>query len=502
MNIVWEDREFRDLVRSRFQVLNDGAGLAWAARRMGRPFPDNLNGTDLVPALLEEVPEGTTVYLLGTRPEVVAEAYRRMTESFPRARFVGYHHGFLDDESEAEVARELTTLQPRIVLVGMGNPLQVRFIDRHRALPGLDRTIWLAVGGLLDYHSGVIRRAPRWARSLRLEWLYIVTHQPHKARRYFGGIPRFLTRCMQAESAGSHDVPPSVPPIQGMLGPGFEEQPATGKTPGIPARARFKARLRDQAARFGRSGRLADPDAPRVLCYHGVDPDPPDEWTVTPTRLRNHMRILASDRHPVSIQAILDWLEGRIELPPRAVAVTFDDGFLDVLRWAAPILADAGVPGTVFVCSGLAESGASAASRDFRVGRPLLDWAGVLRLRDAGWTIGSHGITHGILSRMPDDVASQELARSREAISRRIDAPVDVLAYPFGTPGKVSKRTHVLASEAGYRAAFMAVTGGLSRDMDRFSIPRSKVLGTDSFRSFEAIISGRLDSWARIERRG
>lgn len=195
LNIAAEQPAFRRTLQTRVLTLNDGAGLAWAARLWGRPFPANLNGTDLCPRLFAAAPPGTTVYLLGARPGVAAKAREVLAARFPHLSFCGAHHGYLDEVSERAVLEELRRLHPQIVLVAMGNPLQVQFIDRHRDDPALTGTLWLAVGGQLDYYGGGLVRAPAWMRRLRLEWLHLVMKQPHKARRYFIGIPKFLLRC-------------------------------------------------------------------------------------------------------------------------------------------------------------------------------------------------------------------------------------------------------------------------------------------------------------------
>lgn len=207
LNLAASDEDFRRLLQRRMLVFNDGAGIAWAARRQGRPLPANLNGTDLVPRLFSVAPPGTTVYLLGARPGVAKTAATELASRFPHLDFLGTHHGYLDAATEAEVLAELRRLRPQIVLVAMGNPLQIAFIDRHLDDPLLDGTMWLAVGGQLDYYGGGLRRAPPLLRRLRLEWLYIVMQQPHKAERYFLGIPRFLASCLIAERTGGHTAP-------------------------------------------------------------------------------------------------------------------------------------------------------------------------------------------------------------------------------------------------------------------------------------------------------
>lgn len=209
LNLAARRPSFLALLQRRVYTLNDGAGLAWAARRRGRPFPDNLNGTDLCPRLLAAVPAGTRVYLLGGRPGVAERAAGALASRHPHLALVGHHHGYLGETEEDAVVRELRRQRPQIVLVGMGNPLQVEWIDRHLGDPALRGTLWLAVGGLLDYYGGGLQRAPAWMRRAGLEWLHLVLHQPHKARRYLLGIPQFLLRCLWAGLRGGHEAPPA-----------------------------------------------------------------------------------------------------------------------------------------------------------------------------------------------------------------------------------------------------------------------------------------------------
>jgi N-acetylglucosaminyldiphosphoundecaprenol N-acetyl-beta-D-mannosaminyltransferase len=78
------------------------------------------------------------------------------------------------------------------LLVGMGNPLQERWIHDHEA--ALDVPVMMAVGGLFDHWAGNLRRAPAFVRRLGFEWLQLLLQQPHKFPRYALGNPMFLAR--------------------------------------------------------------------------------------------------------------------------------------------------------------------------------------------------------------------------------------------------------------------------------------------------------------------
>lgn len=266
------------------------------------------------------------------------------------------------------------------------------------------------------------------------------------------------------------------------------------------ARALLKGGLRQAAAALGHlRSPLRRDDAPRIICYHGVCEEPPDEWSVTPRQLRAHLELITRQHRPVALADVVAWLVGERELPPRAVAVTFDDGYRDVLTYAAPLLAEYEVPGTAFVVAGLLDGEAAHAS--YVPSRPLLAWGELRALRDAGWTIGAHSLSHPVLAELPEAAARRELVESRQRLEQGLGQPVTLLAYPYGTRRTVSPREYELAREAGYAAAFLDMTGPLRRDLERFALPRSKVLGCDSPSVVRASLSGRLDLWRLIEQR-
>ncbi len=207
LNLAEKDPSYKALLRQRVLTLNDGAGLAWMARRRGHPFPDNLNGTDLCPLLFARAPNKTRVFLLGGKSGTADRARDKLACTYPHLEFVGAYHGHFSEGEEQKVIALLRELKPQILLVGMGNPLQIRFIDRYLDDSAFRQTLFLAVGGFMHYYSGELSRAPVWVRLLRLEWLYITLQQPHKLKRYFIGIPFFLFNCLRAEFLGRHDIP-------------------------------------------------------------------------------------------------------------------------------------------------------------------------------------------------------------------------------------------------------------------------------------------------------
>jgi N-acetylglucosaminyldiphosphoundecaprenol N-acetyl-beta-D-mannosaminyltransferase len=184
------DPELLAAARAADLALPDGVGVVWALRRRGIPVPERVPGIDFMWALLGRAArEGRPVYLLGARPEVVAEAARRAAAALPGLRVAGYAHGYFPPEEEAEAVRRVARSGAELLFVGMGVPAQERLLYRRRGELGAVR-LAMAVGGSLDVLAGVARRAPVALRRLGLEWLWRLAAQPWRWRRQLA-LPRF-----------------------------------------------------------------------------------------------------------------------------------------------------------------------------------------------------------------------------------------------------------------------------------------------------------------------
>jgi len=193
LNQAADDPAYRRTLNGADVVFGDGTGVRWAARARGVRLKANLNGTDLVPALLRVRP-GTRVFLLGSTAERIGRAAETFARLFPDCVLAGAHHGYVDDAASAAVVEAVNASGAELLLVGMGNPLQERWIARWG--PMLDVPVAMAVGGLLEYWTGALERAPGWMRRQGVEWLHILLRQPWKARRYLLGNPAFLARLL------------------------------------------------------------------------------------------------------------------------------------------------------------------------------------------------------------------------------------------------------------------------------------------------------------------
>jgi exopolysaccharide biosynthesis WecB/TagA/CpsF family protein len=195
-NIAYTDQFFAEALDD-FLVLPDGVGVDVAAKLLyGAPFPDNLNGTDFVPAFLQASARPLTVGLLGATRVNAEAASAKLAALAAQHTFVVLHDGFFSAAEEQAIVDRIAKLRPDVLLVAMGVPRQELWIARH--IDERHCTLPIAVGALLDFLSGTMPRAPLWMRRLRLEWLFRLWIEPGRLwRRYVVGNPVFLWRVVR-----------------------------------------------------------------------------------------------------------------------------------------------------------------------------------------------------------------------------------------------------------------------------------------------------------------
>jgi N-acetylglucosaminyldiphosphoundecaprenol N-acetyl-beta-D-mannosaminyltransferase len=198
LNTACDQPDYRAMLQSADRIFGDGTGVRWAARVLhGLNLKDNVNGTDLVPLMFSRwADRGLRYFLLGNTPERIAQAAERAQSSFPGWELAGCHHGYLGEDDHAAVIEKINASGAHLLLVGMGNPKQERWIHDH--LSQLKVPLCLATGGLFDYWVGDLKRAPKWVRRFGFEWLHLLLCQPHKAGRYLIGNPKFLLRVLRS----------------------------------------------------------------------------------------------------------------------------------------------------------------------------------------------------------------------------------------------------------------------------------------------------------------
>lgn len=194
INQTFSDADYKHVLQTSDLRLGDGIGLRIAGKMLGSELKQNVNGTDLFPELCTELElRGESLFLLGARPGVAPDVAAWIHKNYPKLVVAGTHHGYFKRTEEPQVLNKIQKSQATVLLVAFGAPRQEKWIRRN--LDQLPVVSALAVGGLFDFYSGRIPRAPQWLRELGLEWTYRLYQEPERMwRRYLVGNTVFLMR--------------------------------------------------------------------------------------------------------------------------------------------------------------------------------------------------------------------------------------------------------------------------------------------------------------------
>lgn len=182
----------RQIILAADLVIPDGAGVVLYFRLQGRRM-DRVPGIELAAQVLQGLAPQETVFFFGGAPGVTDHAALYWRRQYPNVNIVGNQHGFLRPEDEPAFLQRLQTLQPSVILVGLGVPRQELWIRDHRHL--CPNSVWIGVGGSFDIWAGIKTRAPDWMGKNHLEWLYRLYQEPWRWRRMLA-LPKFAWRSL------------------------------------------------------------------------------------------------------------------------------------------------------------------------------------------------------------------------------------------------------------------------------------------------------------------
>lgn len=216
-----------------------------------------------------------------------------------------------------------------------------------------------------------------------------------------------------------------------------------------------------------------------IFLYHSVSSVPAvgqERFTVTPASFDEHVEaIAASGRVALTITEFARALRGERELPERAVAVTFDDGFADTLA-AVEALNRRGITSTVYVTSSRLDSPQGISGEAAR------------EIVASGAEIGAHSVSHPYLDELPLALAAAEIGEGKRTLEQRLELPLQTFAYPHGAH---DRRVRGAVIDAGFRSA-AAVKNAFSHDHDDpFAIARLTITGDTPLASVVAALDGR-----------
>lgn len=223
-----------------------------------------------------------------------------------------------------------------------------------------------------------------------------------------------------------------------------------------------------------------------VLMYHAIDRS---GWklSVTPEEFERQMSHLARKGWAVPLANVVSYAKEEKKLPAHAVAVTFDDGYRDLLTTVLPILERHNIHATVFVPSDLSV-------RTDPDGRMRLTKEELRTLAQSPLvTIGSHAKTHRKFTELTSEEMQNEARESADTLESMLGKRPSFFAYPFGARSSIAETT---VKDAGYEAAFGITEGTIHQGDDLFRLKRVQVDGTMNFILFRLRLTSAVE-WNR-----
>lgn len=194
------DPSLNSVINAYDMVTPDGQPVRIALNALhGQKLGTRVAGPDLMLVLCERAAaEGVSIYLYGSKTEVVETLRDKLIERYPTLKIVGCEPSLFRaitvKESE-ELAERINLSGAGIVFIGLGCPLQEKFSYQHRHLI---QSVQFCVGAAFDFHAGIKRRAPRWMREIGMEWSFRLMQEPRRLwKRYLTTNALFIGKFIQ-----------------------------------------------------------------------------------------------------------------------------------------------------------------------------------------------------------------------------------------------------------------------------------------------------------------
>ena len=188
-----KNKELKSILNKAELSLADGAGVLIASKLFNIDIKERVSGFDLLTEILsyDKFPNKFSVYFLGAEPGVVDKMVENLHDSSKslannkhiakNLEIAGYHHGYLNSNLKKELIKDINEKEPDILFVGMGAPLQEKFLKEN--IDKLNINVGVTVGGSFDVLAGNLKRAPKFVQKVGLEWFYRLLQEPKRIKR-------------------------------------------------------------------------------------------------------------------------------------------------------------------------------------------------------------------------------------------------------------------------------------------------------------------------------
>lgn len=204
-----------------------------------------------------------------------------------------------------------------------------------------------------------------------------------------------------------------------------------------------------------------------VLMYHSINDNAPDNnLVIPPDQFKKQMKFLKDEGfNTLDLNELYYYLKTGKSVPKKAVAITFDDGYVDNYKYAYPVLKEYGFKATIFMITDNVDK-----HPNFLTSTMLKE------MSSNNISIQSHTVHHVELNTLPYDEQLKELKDSKEFLDKLLHQNTNMICYPVG---RFNDDTIKAAENAGYKLGFTTKPGYGKLDEGSFSIHRVRIFPGD-----------------------
>ncbi|MDD2807153.1 MAG: polysaccharide deacetylase family protein [Patescibacteria group bacterium] len=239
------------------------------------------------------------------------------------------------------------------------------------------------------------------------------------------------------------------------------------------------------------SGLLSKPKKVYILCYHSISNDD----TIIDVKIdefKKQIEYLSKKYDFIGLSEAVDYISGNRSPENPSIAITFDDGYSDLLTNALPILKKYNAPATIFFIAEPKQANRSELENN----KKLLTPKYLKKFTDLGWEIGCHTLTHQNLIKISKKDLKNEIAVAKKMISNVLKNEVNFFAYPKGL---YNQDVIDECKKARFQAAFTVDHKLIPDNCDLLKIPRISIDRTHSMWKFKLMFYPQAQFYLRIK---
>jgi N-acetylglucosaminyldiphosphoundecaprenol N-acetyl-beta-D-mannosaminyltransferase len=189
------NNSYRNIINESYLSIPDGKPLEIVGKLKGQKNISRLFGPTVMELFIDwSQKDGLSHFFFGSSETVLSKLKQAIELKYPDAKITGMispPYMPMEEWNHEEFIRSINAAKPDFVWIGLGAPKQERWMYDH--FEKMNCGILFGIGAGFDYLAGSIKHAPKWMKTLALEWLFRLIQEPRRLwKRYLKTIPQFI----------------------------------------------------------------------------------------------------------------------------------------------------------------------------------------------------------------------------------------------------------------------------------------------------------------------